>query len=852
MSVSRVAVVGASQSFNGAAQSLPTHADKDRIILVLGGKYDDTSLPTIGGTSGSGWVLLGTATGGTGTPGADVGKSFLFVYGLDCTSSAMGNVSFTAGGTGPNSSTFFMVTFRPSSGKVFKDALGASAPWVLFTDDTNTASPLTGTSAAFAGQPEAGDALFCVGAVPSDSGVISGTTSSITATGLSGGTVTFMDFVESGTGDDSAQVGSEWLGFTGTATSGVTATHTVASLSNHSGPIAYIALREGVPGPNVPTSVSSPSQTTTTADLQWSAPSGGGTVTHYEVRIDGGTPSTQSSPYTFTGLTPATMYTLEVRAVGPGGNSAWVAVTPTTDADPAPNVPTSVAATSTVYAIALTWSAPSGGGTVTSYEVRIDGGTPVTATSPHDFTGLTPDTSYTVEVRAVGPGGSSAWVAVVASTGVAGAWRTEVVIGPHTWTIDRDDVADPDVPNILAGMSIGWKTPTRSTYDWRGQPAPVGVFTFQPPHADPESGWPAQPEPWIAGIRILTDTAAETSDLDVGDKVWIRFYPDGPGEALLVTFAGRIREVTQDPVERQSEDTTPRTITTVRAVDYTLDLTDIPVDLTVTDLFEGWPSGVDGSTQVDRWEQAAEYSGVPAVSDPPDYPEPLRTGQMVGGPGSGTAYTVLRSVAQATSAMLKANVDTSGDLDPDHPWVFDLWRPNIADGLVRQYVYTDGLTIEGGDITGGGIPAVDVPISLLSWARDTISPGFENGGPYGFPLDGAWTANGLRYIGMDARRVARWFILPEAMSTLVGISGLATYRNPRGVSYHSGRLSSATLIVGGAGDWVVDFSLIRTLPDAVITWEDTITWDEMPSDITWDDMDPGLTWGDMATVTEAD
>jgi hypothetical protein len=353
-------------------------------------------------------------------------------------------------------------------------------------------------------------------------------------------------------------------------------------------------------------------------------------------------------------------------------------------------------------------------------------------------------------------------------------------------------------------------------------------------------------------VGILTETAAETSDLDVGDKVWIRFYPDGPGEALMVEFAGRIREVTQAPVERSSEDSTPRTITRVTAVDYTIDLADIPVDLTVTDEYAGWPS-VDQHAD-DRWEQAADVAGIPDVSDPPDYPVPLATSTIIGGPGSGTAYTVLRSVAQATRAMLKANVDASGDLDPDHPWVFELYGPNEADGLIHQYVYTDGLTIEDGYITGGGLPAVDVPLSQLEWSRDTLSPGFngEDGGPYGFPLEGAWTANGLRYIGMDSQRLGRWFTLPEAMSTLIGISGLATYRNPRGVSYYSGRLASASLIVGGRGKWVVDFSLIRTLPDANITWEDTITWDEMPSDITWDDMDPGLTWGDMAAVSEAD
>lgn len=168
--------------------------------------------------------------------------------------------------------------------------------------------------------------------------------------------------------------------------------------------------------PGVPTSVSA-TPSATSISLTWSAPSGGGTVTGYETRIDGGAASSATSPKSFTGLTPSTSYTVSVRAVGPGGNSAWVDVTTSTTAA-APGVPTSVTATPDFTAITLTWAAPSSGGTPTGYDVRIDGGasTDVGNVLTYDFTGLTPGTSHTLEVRAHNGSGSSSWVSVTADT----------------------------------------------------------------------------------------------------------------------------------------------------------------------------------------------------------------------------------------------------------------------------------------------------------------------------------------------------------------------------------------------------------------------------------------------------
>lgn len=100
---------------------------------------------------------------------------------------------------------------------------------------------------------------------------------------------------------------------------------------------------------------------------------------------------------------------------------AWLTANPNGGApvtvDP-PGVPDDVTVTPDVLAATLTWTAPTSGGDVDGYEVRLDGGTIVDAglVLTYEFTGLTPDTSYDFEVRAYGPGGESDWVLVSGAT----------------------------------------------------------------------------------------------------------------------------------------------------------------------------------------------------------------------------------------------------------------------------------------------------------------------------------------------------------------------------------------------------------------------------------------------------
>ena len=167
-----------------------------------------------------------------------------------------------------------------------------------------------------------------------------------------------------------------------------------------------------IPEPcDAPTALTASNITQTSAEVSWN-----GTASSYEVRLNGGTPETvTATSKTFTGLTAGTAYTVEVRAVCESSQSPWVSTSFTTteaQVDPC-DAPTALTASNITQTSAeVSWN-----GTASSYEVRLNGGTPetVTATSK-TFTGLTAGTAYTVEVRAVCESSQSPWVSTSFTT----------------------------------------------------------------------------------------------------------------------------------------------------------------------------------------------------------------------------------------------------------------------------------------------------------------------------------------------------------------------------------------------------------------------------------------------------
>lgn len=135
----------------------------------------------------------------------------------------------------------------------------------------------------------------------------------------------------------------------------------------------------------------------------------------------------------------------------------------------APSVPTGLAASAiTTTGFTLSWSPSTDDVGVTGYEVRLDGGTPTAATSPHPFTGLTADTSYAAQVRARDAAGNwSAWSSSLPvstdSEGGDGTPQHSIygATSPGTASVDTNGT-----PIRTAASFYRLNTPT-STNGWR-------------------------------------------------------------------------------------------------------------------------------------------------------------------------------------------------------------------------------------------------------------------------------------------------------------------------------------------------------------------------------------------------
>ena len=122
-----------------------------------------------------------------------------------------------------------------------------------------------------------------------------------------------------------------------------------------------------------------------------------------------------TTPHTFQNLTPATSYTVKVRALcDGGGTSSWSTAVPFTtlnNGEEPCDVPTGVTTSNpTASSVTVSWT-----GTASQYEVVVVNAatgaeTSFTASSsPFTATGLTANTAYTVKVRAICADGNSDW-----------------------------------------------------------------------------------------------------------------------------------------------------------------------------------------------------------------------------------------------------------------------------------------------------------------------------------------------------------------------------------------------------------------------------------------------------------
>ncbi|WP_081756939.1 fibronectin type III domain-containing protein, partial [Gorillibacterium massiliense] len=170
-----------------------------------------------------------------------------------------------------------------------------------------------------------------------------------------------------------------------------------------------IDTAEDKTAPTVPTDLQSPSKTSTSVNLTWTASTDNVGVTGYDI-YNGATltGSSTTTSYTVTGLTANTSYSFTVKAKDAAGNvsGASTAISVTTDASKdtiAPTVPTNLASSSkTSTSVNLTWTALTDNVGVTGYDIYYNGTTLAgsSQTTSYTVTGLTANTSYSFTVKA--------------------------------------------------------------------------------------------------------------------------------------------------------------------------------------------------------------------------------------------------------------------------------------------------------------------------------------------------------------------------------------------------------------------------------------------------------------------
>lgn len=161
--------------------------------------------------------------------------------------------------------------------------------------------------------------------------------------------------------------------------------------------------------PSSPTNLASPTQTSNSIDLTWTASTDNVGVVGYDVYSNATIiASSTSNAITLTNLTPSTAYTLSVKArdaalnVSNASASIQVSTLAAVDNIP-PSVPAGLVSSSVTHnSYSLAWTASTDNVGVTGYQVKInnvENPTILTSTT-YSATGLNPVTLYAVQVRA--------------------------------------------------------------------------------------------------------------------------------------------------------------------------------------------------------------------------------------------------------------------------------------------------------------------------------------------------------------------------------------------------------------------------------------------------------------------
>ena len=257
----------------------------------------------------------------------------------------------------------------------------------------------------------------------------------------------------------------------------------------------------------------------------------GSPITGYEYSIDGGNTwpsagSATASPFTITGLTNGTIYTVRIRGVNANGSG--------TSSDPVVSKPYTVPSAPVITQIdvvgnnaTLAYTAPAsnGGQAITSYEYSIDSGSSWVSTNSAtvlsvQISNLVENQDYQVGVRAVNSAGPGA---------VASVSTQSVVVAPSS-------PASPQVPTVpVAAPST--TTPTTTTTIAPKPVVPVTTPATSPVVVPPVAST-LEVLPGSGGIAVPLGSGAVVVDGKIVDLV-VTIAQDGvaviefPGEFVI-------------------------------------------------------------------------------------------------------------------------------------------------------------------------------------------------------------------------------------------------------------------------------------------------------------------------------
>ncbi len=178
---------------------------------------------------------------------------------------------------------------------------------------------------------------------------------------------------------------------------------------------------------------------TDSVQLTWTASDATSGIDHFEVRLDGGTPITVpagTATYTFTGVSDGS-HTLALRAFDRAGNTILASVAVTVDTT-VPIASLTTPASGHLFgtsSVQLTWTASDATSGIDHFEVRLDGGTPVTVaagTTTYTFTGVS-DGDHTLALKAFDRAGNTVLVSVAVS--VDATAPTVSIVGPASGAV---------------------------------------------------------------------------------------------------------------------------------------------------------------------------------------------------------------------------------------------------------------------------------------------------------------------------------------------------------------------------------------------------------------------------------